>query len=264
MAVPELPHAGEELDDPAVEEREPDPDEIGDEARVVPAQDEGRQRERCETERSGVGSRDALDERQDRAAALAGGQRASFRRPPHHSIRQTCAANRRRIGALAGLPVPSFLGLIMRALSYSRQVALFTPEQGAARPRAGGRPSSGRSSCSWRTAPRRRPSRAPATSTSPPRRNAPRRGSPSSGSGLVPGRGAAAPVRALSGRGRPSRGTRGRHPLLRAPLGLRARLAARRRPRGRVGASPRSAPQSQERLAALEHELAIDVFVTPT
>ena len=54
VAVAELPHAGEELHEPAVEERRADPDQVRDERRVVPAEQERRQRERGEP--SGAGS----------------------------------------------------------------------------------------------------------------------------------------------------------------------------------------------------------------
>jgi hypothetical protein len=43
------------LREPPVEEREAEPRDIGDERRVVAAQDEGRQRERREPERRGIG-----------------------------------------------------------------------------------------------------------------------------------------------------------------------------------------------------------------
>ena len=60
VAVAELPHTGEQLDEPTVEKRQPDPDQVRDERRVVPAQDEGRERERRESERRRVGGRNRL------------------------------------------------------------------------------------------------------------------------------------------------------------------------------------------------------------
>ena len=55
VSVGELPHAGAELDEAAVEQRRPEPDAVGDERRVVPAEQERRERERGETKRRGVG-----------------------------------------------------------------------------------------------------------------------------------------------------------------------------------------------------------------
>ena len=60
-------------------------------------------------------------------------------------------------------------------------------------------------------------------------------------------------------------GRRGRRrPLLRPAVGLRARLADRRRARGPARPQSSLRPESLERLAALDRDLAIDVFVTPT
>src|SRR3954449_12220347 len=61
VAVPDLPHPGEELHHPAVEERCPEPDDVGDERGVVPAQHEGGQGERGQAERRRVGSGNRLD-----------------------------------------------------------------------------------------------------------------------------------------------------------------------------------------------------------
>src|SRR5262245_55261934 len=63
VAVPELPHAGEELHESAVEQPEPDPDHVRDERRVVAAEYEGGERERRQAKRRRIGGGNRLDER---------------------------------------------------------------------------------------------------------------------------------------------------------------------------------------------------------
>jgi len=61
VPVAELPHPGRELSHAAVEDRRPDPDQVGDPRGVVPAEQERRKRESRQTERCGIGGRCALD-----------------------------------------------------------------------------------------------------------------------------------------------------------------------------------------------------------
>jgi len=65
VPIPELPHPGEELRHAAVEERRPDPDEVRDERGVVSAQQERRQRETGESERSGISDGSCVEGRRD-------------------------------------------------------------------------------------------------------------------------------------------------------------------------------------------------------
>src|SRR3954449_2087383 len=73
VAVPELPHAGEELHHAAVEQRGAEPDHVRDERRVVPAQHERGERERGQAEWRRVGDRGRLEQRREPAFLRIGG-----------------------------------------------------------------------------------------------------------------------------------------------------------------------------------------------
>ena len=71
-------------------------------------------------------------------------------------------------------------------------------------------------------------------------------------------------VPALPRRLDPAGGDATRRPLRRPPVGLRARLARRRRSSRRGRREPALRPESRAALEELDRDLALDVFVTPT